>query len=163
MGFDAGLNTGVLLNGLCLASEVAGIVAFLYDDLITAAAESQFDCSSCRFRILNEIVGTESNTDGNRHGNFVTDVYGLHVLQNGELFGFQIIESFLSYYKEVFILLCLTADSVHIGKIFVYFSLNQGEEQRLSQLVDALKSLLVIVQAEHTADNTVIVTVFNKF
>mgnify|MGYP007104069939 CR=1 FL=1 len=119
MGFYSCLDSGILLDRLCLASEVSRVIAFLDNDLITASSEGYIDRASCLLGILNIVMGTVTDTHRNCQCQLIADVDRLDVLKQGELTCLQRVKRAFSNKEEILILFGLSNDTVAvIGHIF---------------------------------------------
>ena len=158
MCLDTSFDARVLLHALGLPAEIAGIIAFLDHDLISAAPKGQLDRTARELRVLHQIIGSVPDADRNRHRDLIADIDRLDVLEELELLGLEFIQRALLHHKEVLILLSLLADSVHIGEVFVDLPLNEREKQRPAELINALQCLFVIVKGELPAYDPVLIS-----
>ena len=148
MRLDSRLNAGIALHLLGLAAVVRNLILLLDHDLITASPQCKVNC---RTGVLIALVvrGTaDSYTDTQGYRHLIADLDRLDILQDAEFVLSQLLQIFIFEYNEIFVFLNLPHQSIHFGKVLVYLTVDQSNQQGTLHVLDAVQCLIIVVNID---------------
>ena len=144
------LHAGVLFHLLALSAIIADLLRRLHHRLVSAAPQCHINGCPRKLKILGigQAVQTDSYADGDSH--LVSDVHGLHIVQNLETLFAHLRHSPLTQDRQILVLLQLSADAVEAGNVFVHLPVDQRDQKGTANLFHALQRLIIIIQIDQT-------------
>ena len=126
---DTGFHAGILGGLLLLSAEICDTVAVLDNCLVAPSCQRQIDRHT-RILIAQRIGRrVQSETDTKCSGPGISDIDLLNLLKKRKLIFSDFLVTLFSQYDEVFILLHLLNDAVHIVDVFIDLPVDQRDEK----------------------------------
>ena len=129
LGFYTRLYTGILRCLFSLSTIIGNTVTVLDHSLVAASCKCEIDRYTSIVITLCIRIGTQSQTDTKCCRNSISDIYGLYIIQQGELIFFQLFKIRLSDDNEILIILQLLDDSVNFCNILVDLTVYQSHQK----------------------------------
>ena len=154
---DAGFHPGGLLGTGALAAEIGHIVSVLHGYLITAASERQTNGHLCIFKGIQETLLGGTDADGQGHGDLISHIQILYIIQQGETVILQGLHVFLAEDEKILVILQMLYDGVDVGQVHVDLPVNQRIQDRMLYLLQGIHDLIIIVDIDQAGDHLLII------
>ena len=148
------LNTRVLIAHFPLATIIGNTVTILDNCLIATSGKCLIDSHTGVVITLWIRVAAESQTHTECSRNLVAHTDRLHIFQQWETIFFQFLEIFLLHYNKILICLDLFDNTINLHEILVNLSIDQCQQQTLTNLFHTLDHFVIIVNIKHTGNQS---------
>ena len=156
MCLDSCLDSCIFLDSGALSSEEGGLVALLDHGLVTSTPKCKVNRSARHLIILVKIIVPCGNTYTQRNRHRISDICCPDLLKNRKLIRPKLFKVLIIEYQKILILLKLLDNTIAIGNILAYLSLNQSGKERTPEFVYALERFIIIIYIDKPYNNSLI-------
>ena len=150
LGLYTGLNSGGLLGSGTLSAKVGDLFTVLQSYLIASAAKGQTDGNLRILKGIREASSSCTDTDGKGHGDLISHIQILYIIQKGEPVLLQRLYVFLTEDKEILVVLQTLYDGVDVGKIHVDLPVHQCIQDGVLYLLKGVHYFIIVVNIYQT-------------